>query len=62
MVATVIINESNGGTDGTPGATTRVDGQGANAGTDVRFATTDAYNPIATYPCVVPSSSFNYSY
>lgn len=62
MVATVIINESNGGTDGTPGATTRVDGQGANAGTDVRFATTDAYNPIATYPCVVPSSGDNYSY
>lgn len=62
MVAVVIINESNGGTDGTPGATTRVDGQGVNAGTDVRFCTADAYNDVAAHPCVVPTSGFNYSY
>lgn len=62
MVATVVIKEANGGTDGAPGTKTRVDGQAVNDGTDVRFASTDAYNPIATHPCVIPSSSFNYSY
>lgn len=62
MVATIVIKEANGGTDGAPGSKTRVDGQGANAGTDVRFCTADAYNPVATNPCVVPSSGDNYSY
>lgn len=62
IVATVYVYEANGGTDGTPGTKTRVDGQGANDGTDVRYATTDAYNPVATYPCVIPSSGFYYSY
>lgn len=62
MVAVVIIEEANGGTDGTPATKTRVDGQGANDGTDVRFCTTDAYNPIATYPCIIPSAGSNYSY
>lgn len=27
-----------------------------------RYCTTDSYNPVNTYPCVVPSASFNYSY
>jgi hypothetical protein len=62
MTAVVIINESNGGSNGTPGATIQVDGQGANDGTDVRFCTTDAYNDVAVHPCVVPTSGFNYSY
>jgi len=61
-VATVVVKEANGGTDGSPGSKTRVDDQGANDGTDVRYCTTDAYNPVGTYPCVVPSSGTNYSY
>lgn len=68
MVATVIIEEANGGSDGTPASKNRVDGQGAGdgggvgVGTDVRFSTTDAYNPVATYPCIIPSAAQNYSY
>ena len=62
MAATVTIKEANGGSDGTPGTKTQVDGVGVNDGTDVRFASTDAYNPVATHPCVIPSSGFNYSY
>lgn len=61
-MATVVVKEANGGTDGSPGSKTRVDDQGANDGTDVRYCTTDAYNPVGTYPCVVPSSGTNYSY
>lgn len=62
MVATVIIEEANGGSDATPSTKNRVDGQAVNDGTDVRFCTTDAYNPVATYPCIIPSASQNYSY
>lgn len=62
MVATVTVYEANGGTDGTPGSKNLVEGQAVNAGTDVRFATTDAYNPVATHPCIIPSSGDNYSY
>jgi len=62
MVATIVVKEANGGTDGSPGSETQVDGQGANDGTDVRYCTTDAYNPGSSYPCVVPSSGMNYSY
>lgn len=68
MVATVIIEEANGGSDGSPSSKVRVDGQGAGdgggigVGTDVRFSTTDAYNPLTTYPCIIPSSGQNYSY
>ena len=62
MVATVVVHESNGGSDGSPGTQTRVDGQSANDGTDVRYCTADTYNPVANYPCVVPSSGTNYSY
>jgi len=62
MVATVIINEANGGSDGAPFSKTQVDGIGGNDGTDVRFATTDSATPIATYPCIIPTSDFNYSY
>ena len=62
MVATVTIEEANGGSDGSPATHTRVDGQNANDGTDVRFATTDSYNPVSSYPCIIPSSGTNYSY
>ena len=62
MVATVIIEEANGNVDGTPGSKNQVDGVGVNGGTDVRFATTDAHNPVATYPCIIPSAGSNYSY
>jgi hypothetical protein len=62
MVATVQIYEANGGTDGTPGTKTRVDGQTANDGTDVRFCTADAYNDVAAHPCIIPSSGDYYSY
>lgn len=62
MVATVIVNENNGGTDGNPATVTQVDGIGANNGTDVRFCTADAYAPVAANPCVVPTADFNYSY
>lgn len=60
MVATVYIEEANGAAP-TP-AHTRVDAQVLNDGTDVRFCTTDAVAPVATYPCIIPSSGFNYSY
>ena len=62
MVAVVIVKEVNGGSDGTPGSKNRVDGQNLNDNTDVRFCTTDAHNPVATYPCIIPSADQNYSY
>lgn len=64
MAAIVQIYEANGGTDGTPGTKTRVDGQnlGDGVATDVRFCTADAYNDVAVHPCIIPSSGFNYSY
>jgi len=62
MVATVTIEEANGGGDGAPGVYTRVDGQGANGGTDVRFCTMDAFEPDSTNPCIVPNADTNYSY
>lgn len=62
MAATVTIYEANGGTDGTPGTKTRVDGQTANDGTDVRFCCADAYNDVAVHPCIIPSAGFNYSF
>lgn len=64
MVATVTIEEVNGGTDGNPGAHTRVDGQnhGNGVDVDVRFATMDAYNPVAQNPCIIPSSGDQYSF
>ena len=63
MVATVIIEEANVGNPGTPGTKNRVDGQGVNDTTDVRFCTTDAYNPIAGSPCIIPVEGVtHYSY
>lgn len=64
MVATVTIEEVNGGTDGTPGAHTRVDGQNLGNGVDVdvRFASMDAYNPVAQNPCVIAASGDSYSF
>ena len=64
MVSTVTISEVNGGTDGTPTAHTRVDGQNLGNGVDVdvRFASMDAYNPVAQNPCVIPSIGDQYSY
>ena len=56
MVATVIVEEANGGTDGTPGSKNRVDGQGVNAGTDVRYCTADAYNDVSSNPCIIPAA------
>lgn len=50
MTATVAIKEANGAG---PSLTTITQG---------RYCTTDAYNPGDTYPCVVPSAGFNYSY
>jgi len=58
MVAIVHIYEANGATP----TKTRVDGQTANDGTDVRFCTKDAFDPVATSPCIIPASGFNYSY
>ena len=58
MTAIVQIHEANGAGP----VHTQVDGQHLNDGTDVRFATTDAVAPVATYPCVIPSSGFYYSY
>ena len=63
MVATVIIEEANGGISGSPGTKNRVDGQGVNDSTDVRFCAADAYNPVAGSPCIIPSSgATHYSY
>lgn len=62
MVATVTVYEANAGSDGTPSTKNQVDGVGVNDETDVRFCTTDAYNPVATYPCIIPSADQNYSY
>lgn len=62
MVATVVVDEANGGTDGTPGSKNRVDGQGVNAGTDVRYCTADAYNDVSSNPCIIPASGDNYSF
>lgn len=64
MVATITISEVNGGTDGSPTAHTRVDGQNLGNGVDVdvRFAAMDAYNPVAQNPCVIPSSGDQYSF
>ena len=64
MVATVTIEEANAGSDGAPATHTRVDGQNLGNGVDVdvRFATMDAYNPVAQNPCVIPSSGDNYSF
>ena len=64
MVATVEIHEANGGTDGNPGTKTKVNGVGVNDGTDVRFCTKDAFNPVATSPCIIPpdGTGFNYSF
>lgn len=50
MAATTVIKEANGA-----GAT-------ATTVTNVRFCTTDSYNPGTTYPAVVPTSGSNYSY
>jgi len=50
MTATVAIKEANGA-----GPTLSTITQG-------RYCTTDSYNPGDNYPCVVPSSGFNYSY
>ena len=30
--------------------------------TSARFCTTDSYNPGTNYPCVIPTSGYNYSY
>jgi hypothetical protein len=64
MAATVTIYEANGGTDGTPGTHTRVDGQNLGNGVDVdvRFCTADAYNDIAVHPCIIPAAGSNFSY
>lgn len=64
MVATVTIEEANAGTDTSPATHTRVDGQNLGNGVDVdvRFATMDAYNPVAQNPCVIPSSGDSYSF
>lgn len=50
MTATVNVEELNGA------------GPTATVITTGRYATTDAYNPGDSYPCVVPDSGFNYSY
>ena len=50
MVATINVYEYNGS-----GPTATVITQG-------RYTASDLYNPGLTYPCVVPSSSYNYSY
>ncbi len=64
MVAIVQIYEANGGSDGSPGTKTRVDGQnlGDGTATDVRFCAADAYNDVAANPCIIPLSGDNYSY
>ncbi|MEA3281671.1 MAG: hypothetical protein U9Q68_03790 [Euryarchaeota archaeon] len=62
MVATVQVYEANGGSDGAPGTKNRVDGQGVNAGTDVRYCTADAYNDGSSNPCIIPASGDNHSF
>lgn len=51
MAATATVEELNGAPTGDP-----------NTVTNVRFCTTDAYNPVATYPIPIPDSGTNYSY
>ena len=51
MVATVSVNEYNGAA---PGVATVI--------TQGRYCTMDSYNPGLSNPCVVPTSSYNYSY
>lgn len=50
MTATVVVQEGNG----SPVTWTTI--------TQGRYCTTDNYNPGDNYPCVVPSSGYNYSY
>ena len=50
MVADVVVKEAYGA------------GPTEETITTARFCTTDNYNPVSTYPCVVPTSGFNYSY
>lgn len=50
MAATISIKECNGA------------GPTATTITTSRLCTTDAYNPVLTYPLVVPSAGSNYSY
>lgn len=51
MAATISVKEVNGGA--TPVASTI---------TNMRFCTSDNYNPGTDYPCVKPSAGLNYSY
>jgi hypothetical protein len=53
MVATVNVEELNGGTAGNPVATVITSG---------RYCTRDSYAPQDNDPCVVPTSGSNYSY
>ena len=62
MVATVYIEEANGGTNGNPATHTRVDGQSLNGTADIQFCTADLYAPNGTYPCILPSSNYYYSF
>lgn len=64
MVATVTVEEANGGSDGSPATHTRIDEQNLGNGVDVdvRFASMDAYNPVMQNPCIIPSSGNNYSF
>lgn len=50
MVATADVQEANGA------------GPAWNTVTNFRMCTTDAYNPLATFPIPIPGAGFNYSY
>ena len=52
MVATVTVHEWNGA--GAPPDSTEISA--------ARLCTKDMYNPVATYPCVIPASGLYYSY
>jgi hypothetical protein len=56
MVATVIIEQATGGSDGTPGAENTI-------ATSTRLQTADQFDiSDTTYPIPIPAAGFNYSY
>jgi hypothetical protein len=56
MVATVIVEQATGGSDGTPGAENTI-------ATSTRLQTADQFDITdTTYPVPIPAAGFNYSY
>ena len=61
MAATVVVVEAHGGSDGSP-TYTNVVGLGNGVANTARYCTNDLADPGTNQPCVIPSSSYYYSY